>query len=163
MERARGQKNSESECLNVLWVRTDHLVTFAHPNENVVPLLFTTPMLRQHRYHSLLCLLLASPPCEHLCSPKHGPKWWQLSFVPQVIFFTFFFQLTNLFPCFLDSNYVVTTRQCQHGTHIHLHMPPLQAPARRVDDRATQPPTTSRAEQTNEMGANDDWCRLGPR
>jgi hypothetical protein len=42
MGRAQGQKNIKSECLNILWVRMDHLVMFVHPNEEVVPLANTT-------------------------------------------------------------------------------------------------------------------------
>ena len=36
--RARGEKTSESERLNILWVCTDHLVMLAQPKKKVAPL-----------------------------------------------------------------------------------------------------------------------------
>ena len=170
MGRAWGQKNSESECWNILWVRTDHLVMFAHPNKNVVPLLFTTPMLRQHEQPSTLSLPLpplppssSTTPSIPVFPPAQAQMMTAVIWAPGNVFFTFFYQLTNLFPSFLDSNYVVTMIWCQHGTHIHPHMLLLQYPAHRVDDRTTQLPTTSRAERMNKMGPNNDQHHLGPR
>ena len=52
-----------------------HVCTHAHANENVVPLLFTTPTLRQHKQPPIVSTTPSTPVFPPLDkAPKHGPK-----------------------------------------------------------------------------------------
>jgi hypothetical protein len=57
---AQEKENANCKSLYMLRLRTDHLVTFAHPNEKVVPLLFTIPHaayvnINNHRHYPRHC------------------------------------------------------------------------------------------------------------
>jgi hypothetical protein len=98
----------------------DHLVTFVHPNKKVVPLIniFTIPMATINiNQPSTLSPPLPRPlPPSTTTNEPQGPNDVVWALVMLLLFLMFYI---NLFFTFLGSNYVVTMRRHQDGTHTH--------------------------------------------
>jgi hypothetical protein len=104
--------------------------TWVQPTPTAININPPPPSQLRRRHRSLLPPLHQHPPpldntanCRK--QTASGPNDYRCCLGPGNVFLMFFFHLTNLLFYFLGSNYILTTRWHQNGTHTHACKPLL--------------------------------------